>query len=377
MEDVEQNTVDKWTVPVVITYLMPFTVVTSPGCPEDATWKLSVEELNGAAFDQIRLQRISTGIDVGLPAPFCMYVSFDGALVLPALAGFQTAEPAMEKFNEIMGCLLLGGLVFDMVRAKDIALGVVHSTGYYTETRPAEGLGGRMRFALHQRDSSSSDRMPIFSPKRLAASDLVGAYRRGQAVHSRVPQLSLTLVQSACAHARSGGHADALAAAWICCEQLLDVLWTDKVIGLAKAKGLDSAPLSSDKFTSMHRIEVLLLLGVLPKQLHGRLATARVARNRLAHGGVVPTRHQCRDALLAIGEMLTIASCLPVDGYQQFGEVVGGPIATGPRRRPLSNDDMWRELVLVPGDKGWAGGPAPNGFEVAGFGPTVVIGRKE
>src|SRR5688500_16500266 len=84
-------------VPVILASTSPFRLI-----KRDRTdnWKPTWDELNKRNYDYVKLSRLSTFIDVGLPNPFSMGVGFDGTLVLPALSQFADRDVVLSVFND-------------------------------------------------------------------------------------------------------------------------------------------------------------------------------------------------------------------------------------------------------------------------------------
>src|SRR6185503_1582651 len=112
-------------IPVIIGNYAPFRLVLREG----ESWNPTLEQVNNNEYDYVKLSRMSTFIDIGI-APFSLGVSFDGSLVLPATKEFRLQETALDKFNETLGILLLGGIYCEAVQPTDISYGSLFIGGY-------------------------------------------------------------------------------------------------------------------------------------------------------------------------------------------------------------------------------------------------------
>ena len=102
-------------IPVIMAFINPFSVILREG--ED--WKPALEEINTSSYDYVRLNRSSTAIDIGI-RPLSMICGFDGSLLLPYTKEFADMNKAVNKFNETLGYLLLGGVYVEAISPKNL-----------------------------------------------------------------------------------------------------------------------------------------------------------------------------------------------------------------------------------------------------------------
>ena len=65
-------------IPIVIGNCRPFRIIER----ETDNWNPTLEQINGKDYDYVKLNRMSTFIDIGI-APLSLGIGFDGSLILP------------------------------------------------------------------------------------------------------------------------------------------------------------------------------------------------------------------------------------------------------------------------------------------------------
>jgi hypothetical protein len=112
-------------VPIIIGNCAPFRLVTR----KSDKWDPTLKQINNRTYDYVKLCRLSMFIDVGIK-PFSIAVSFDGSLILPGIEKFRNRDVAVNKFNETLGILLLGGIYSEAIQPVDISYGTMFLDGY-------------------------------------------------------------------------------------------------------------------------------------------------------------------------------------------------------------------------------------------------------
>ena len=90
------------------------------------SWSPTIDQVNHRTYDHAKLHRISGSLDIGLPLPLCLHITFDGSLLIPKVPNFWPVEKAVSALNQI-----LGEIYFDAVRPTDIDQGFFYKTGYF------------------------------------------------------------------------------------------------------------------------------------------------------------------------------------------------------------------------------------------------------
>jgi hypothetical protein len=343
----------------IVAYTSPFRLIF-----RDAkdSWAPSLEQINQNGYDSIKLHRLSTSIDIGLPQPFCCHVTFDGALLLPRVKQFWPIEKAVAAFNRVLGEFMLGGVYFESIGPTDIDQAILYPTGYYRPLGQAKGLPGQLRYGLQAKMASPLHSILLYQPEHLLAKDLHVARKRGAALSSKFETLSLEfLVQGISAFA-THDWAGALSHLWISLEQVVSCLWKDQVIvGGVQPK----FPIRNRKeFLQDHRtwvtsarLEVLFQRGILSEIAYRKLNNARKARNELAHLGRAPSRESASAALEGLFEVIESS-----DKSTSLAEIINTIKSRDPLERYYSMSGMGESgegglwlgpLPPIPGEPAW------------------------
>lgn len=126
-------------------------------------WAPTLSEIESGAYDYVRLHRISTSIDIGLEDPYCLYVAFDGSLILPSLPDFLPLEKAAGAFNRLLGELLLGGVYCESIYPADLDDCIVYPTGYFRPLGRTRSLDGEARMALRTKCAAPLQRIMLLA----------------------------------------------------------------------------------------------------------------------------------------------------------------------------------------------------------------------
>lgn len=149
-------------VPVIIGNYAPFRLVLR----DTDTWSPTLEQINSRGYDYVKLCRLSCFIDIGI-APFSLAISFDGSLVLPASAAFKTRESALDKFNETLGIMLLGGIYSEAAQPTDVSFGTLFFDGYVKQCSGGTGHEASFHKAIQTKYVSTLDVINLLSPKAM------------------------------------------------------------------------------------------------------------------------------------------------------------------------------------------------------------------
>ncbi|MGN6727593.1 MAG: hypothetical protein ACTHLZ_16870 [Tepidisphaeraceae bacterium] len=348
-------------IPVVVAFLRPFRIVLGNG----DQWACSLHEINNGTYDYAKLCKEVAAIDVGI-LPYSMIVCLDGTLVLPALPAFKSRELIAEKFNEILGYLLFGGVFAERVEPIDICRGeLIGETSYVrafvTQSSSSSLLAGELRSG----EASQTTAIALYSPPVLRVEDLVKAYDLGKSRMAVIPHLSPQfLIQGASSMMRRSW-SEALAAFWISVEQIVTFIWTRTVVESAKQtaeaipKRIDM--LEDDRtFTTGVKVEVLFQKSIIDVATLSACSIARRARNRLSHAGSHASRSEAVASFEAATRLLAIASAKPSDSYLEVMDAYIDKHATDhprPASIPVKDTDVWRPIKALPGEPDWGTKP--------------------
>lgn len=265
-------------------------------------WSPTLLEIENATYDYVRLHRISTSIDIGLPDPYCLYVAFDGSLILPALPEFLPLEKAAVAFNRLLGELLLGGVYSESLNPADLDDCIVYNTGYFRSLGRTRSLDGEARMALRAKCAAPLQGIMLLNPERFTAWEFHGALKNGRLISKTIPNFSPEFLLHGITAFIVGDLAGCLISSWVCIEQILFHLWQRHVI----LSSSDAETVISGRgeflkdyrtWTSASQIELLYQKGIIEASLYALLNQGRKARNSLVHRGEIPSRPSAEAAL--------------------------------------------------------------------------------
>jgi len=291
----------------IVAFTNPFRLVLRD---ERDQWSPTLEQINESAYDYVKLHRISTSLDIGLPHPFCLHVSFDGSILLPKIEKLWPVENAVSCVNQVLGEIVLGGIYFDAVLPTDIDQGVLYDTGYFRAHGLAASLTAQLHLALQCKMASTLHSILLHEPHHVLARELVEAHQRGATISSKIGTLRVEFVLQGISAFLSHDWASALSHFWIAIEQLISFMWHERVVA---GPTQPSAPIEGRAqflddyrtWVTSARVEVLYQLRALPEETYRLLNTARKARNDLAHSGVTPRKVAAEAAFDAAFQLIS------------------------------------------------------------------------
>ena len=360
--------------PAIIAYTSPFRLVFRSKQDE---WAPTIEDINGNSYDYVKLHRLSASLDIGLPAPFCMHVAFDGSLLLPKTSELWPVEKAVSVFNEILGTIVIGGIYFGPVAPTDIDQAALYPTGYFRAFGLASGFQGQLRLALQSKIASPLHSILLHDPRHVFAIDIHKSYSAGKTICTKVPPLSPEFLLLGITGLVSHDWGAALTHLWVSVEQVVEHLWQEKVIAIplrpdVTIQGRREFLSDSRTWTTSTRIELLFQRGVIRGETYAKLNTARKARNDLVHAGALPSTDAAEAAL--DGAFQLLASAIGADDIDKFAPMLQSYKKLDPIERhysqkkviPKEHVGFWMgPLPPIPGEKEWGDKPYENIYEEA------------
>lgn len=346
-------------IPVVIGNYAPFRLVLR----ETDSWNPTLEQINSREYDYVKLCRLSCFIDIGI-APFSLGISFDGSLVLPASPEFRTRESALDKFNETLGILLLGGIYSEAVQPTDISFGTLFFNGYLKQHNGGTGHESVFHKAIQTKYVSTLDVISLLKPKTISKTELEDAYKKGKEYYLKLNKLSPNLLLNGTSNYVRHQWAEGLIFLWTSVEQVINIIWIKEVI--QNETEIDDLIEGRSKFlkdfrtwTTSTKIELLYQKGFLKTKQYQLLNKARKTRNDFVHNGKELTQENVKCALDGLFQMISLV----ISSYQnpdllnetletiyknQRGDLI-------PKRTKFSKEEVthWLSLPPLPGDSDW------------------------
>lgn len=349
-------------IPILIANPRPFRLVLRT---ENDTWSPSIEQINNASYDYVKLHRATKFFDAEIAEPFPMCVAFDGSFILPALQTYRIIDAALDEFNRVFASILAGGIYIESVYSEDLSQGEMTEFGYFRHTI-SFGSNGELHKSLGNKDAGISNAIVLLNPPIILASELEEAYRAGASVLKTVSNLSPSLLVTGFTYYLKSQTKESLSHAWICIEQLLDHIWSTRIIEEAKSSRISRRRkfLESQQWTAAHKVELLYQKGIILESVYEKLTSAREARNDFIHRGSAPSHNSARIALDALVDLLkNISENAGVNFKdEKMRSYLNPPPRNTPPRMVAKADQVdwakalfWKAIPAIPGEAKWTG----------------------
>lgn len=346
-------------VPVIMGNCAPFRLVLR----DTDTWSPTLKQINSREYDYVKLCRLSCFIDIGI-APFSLGISFDGSLILPVSDDFKTRESALDKFNETLGILLLGGIYSEAVQPTDISFGALFFDGYVKQYNSGTGHEASFHRAIQTKHVSTIDVISLLSPKTMLSTEIETAYKKGKEHFAKLDKLSPSLLLNGTSNYVKHQWGESTIFLWTSIEQIVNVIWTKEIIKneTDSDEGIEGRGKFLKDFrtwTISTKIELLYQKGFIKIEHYKQLNKARKSRNDFVHNGKKLTQKNVKCALDGLFSLLSLVissyekSNLLNDTLEAIYENQRGDLI--PKKTTFSEDEVthWLSLPPLPGDNGW------------------------
>lgn len=350
-------------IPILISNFKPFRLISRD---ESDAWQPSLEEINSSTYDYVKLHRVSKFFDAHLPKPMPACFGFDGSLIFPFIEEFKNDDLVVEEVNRILASVFLGGIYVESISPLDVSRGSMNVTGYYRHSSTHSSNSDFHR-AIGECDAGSLASIRLLDPEIMEADQLISAYNYGHKVLAKLPTLSPSLFIGAFTYYKNHQLREALAHAWIGVEQILEFIWRETVVEDAKSVNIPKRRkfIESQQWNSAHKIEMLYQQGFIQEELYSSLSKARFARNDFIHKGVTPSYEESHLALMSLIILVEVASKINEVDFNRSNleqhlpekSKLCIPQTFVPEKicNKFLNVRYWREIKVIPGDKGWEG----------------------
>lgn len=353
----EKRTEEIKHVPIVIGNYYPFRLVFR----DIDKWEPSLEDINNRTYDYVRLNRISTFIDVGI-TPFSLGIGFDGSLVLPASKEFRCREDALEKFNETLGIFLLGGVYCESMLPTDISYGTLTFDGYAKIHGGGSGAASKFHHSIRTKLVGTLEVMNLYTPQTISIIDLENAYLEGKKIFQRLTNLTPNMLLNGTSHFVRHLWAESLIFLWTSIEQVVNVIWKKEIVDINigdMVEGRSKFLKDFRTWTTSTRIEVLYQKGLVNIEVYKLLNSARKSRNDFIHNGGKLNQEKVKPALDALFKLISLFiteynnstrldKTLEIIYRNQRGDLY-------PQKSVLKMDEVthWLAIPPIPGDINW------------------------
>jgi hypothetical protein len=355
----ESNTAPSDTnhIPIVIGNSKPFRLVTR----DSDVWAPTLEQINRRDYDYVKLNRMSTFIDIGI-RPFSLGIGFDGSLILPATEDYKSRENALQKFNETLGILLLGGIYSESVQPENISYGLLHFDGYIKNHGGGTDLIANFHRSIRTKLVGTLDVISLLNPPMVSVRSIEDSYQKGKDIFSKLKNLSPNLLLDGTSNYVRHQWSESLIFLWTSIEQLIDLIWQQEVVNVTTEESVDGRKdfLKDHRtWTSSTRIELLFQKGIVPLDVYQFLNSARKVRNDFIHNGKQLTEDKTKNALEGLFRLISLVmtnyksstelgSILRLIYENQRGELF--PKKTTYEKHEVTH---WLKFPALPGDSHW------------------------
>jgi hypothetical protein len=210
-----------------VAYLYPFTIIVPDG---EQPLAVPLEEINRNTYDHGRLCRIIGTSPVRDLTGLSLLICYDGALALPATGKYLRKEAAVNYFNYLLACLLLGGSRPEAVDTRDVVSGTLHESRLIWPVDFGNSASSLMHAKLRMRLGSSIDNIILSNPAHIYLSDFRQQLKTGEKIFVKIRNLTPTFLITGFTELKYNNWSTALSNLWICIEQLTDFLWKERII---------------------------------------------------------------------------------------------------------------------------------------------------
>lgn len=278
---------------------------------EKDKFEINLEQINSNTYDGKELSRIITTLpnfNDGCPLPILM--SVDGSISIPVNEIYHSKEIAVNKLNEIISALFLGGINLNSIHLGDLEQGaLLENEPYNFSYFSSEHNRFRNNWA------SPSELLIFLSPNYIHIDDIKNAYNIGMDFIQSVNFTPIFLIQGYNS-LQLWKTSDALSNLWIIVEQLTNILLKNLPLNEKEKIFCELRITQAEKIKMKHK--VLKQGNVISSDCFETLNVAREIRNDLLHEGKTPEHSVVESLWIALFELLELASGKKLDNLYKY-----------------------------------------------------------
>lgn len=291
--------------PAWMAHLSPYSAIIKD---ENSLLKLTLDHINNNSYNGSELAKVVGTLPVRGLNGFDALISYDGAIAIPQCEAVSTRAKAIEKLNEILCCLLIGGIHAETLTSSELAIGSI-----YNKDQLFSNSASSIHSNLRNNWASPNERfLPLIHPRVLKLNDLQKAFEQGQKCLRNIPQISPFFIINGYTSLANQNNIDALNNLWIAIEQLTSYLW-DKIYlknsysnHVKQLHTKYQSKIKNNEIRAKH--EILQAANIISSSSLSILNIARRARNDLAHQGITPIRKIIVELWTILPELVEKAS---------------------------------------------------------------------
>ncbi len=269
-------------------------------------FEITLQQINSNSYIGKELSKIITTLpnnDKSTTLP--ILITVDGSIMLPVNEIYKTQEMAVNKINEIISALFLGGLNINAIHLGDLEQGTLEKGSEYSFSYIPSSYN-----RLRNNWASNSELNVLLNPNYIDVENIKNAYSIGIDLLNNISFSPIYLVQ--------GYHSmqlwktsDALSNLWIVIEQLTTLIM--KNISNEKKNSIFEQ-LKIKQAEKIHmKLKVLKEGKIISENCYDILDNVRNKRNDLVHEGKLPDHNLVEKLWIVLFEMFEIASNKKLD----------------------------------------------------------------
>lgn len=288
--------------PAWMVHLKPYTAILRE---INSQIKITLDQINLNSYDGKKLIEVVGILDLGINYKANAFVSYDGTIAIPQNENFPDKISGINKLNEILSSILLGGIHAETLLSNELVIGSLHEKKFLFSYNPSINSELSSNFA-----SISNRLMPLTMPRTLLLGDLQNAYKQGQQVIHSIKNLSPLFILNGYTAMMHHSHSDALNNLWISVEQLTEHLWDKKYIRNKNSFSIDTKKLhlEFEKNKQLNHIyakqKILNKAMIITNDCHQKLEDIRKIRNKLVHNGSAPDSDSIKSLWSILPELI-------------------------------------------------------------------------
>jgi hypothetical protein len=268
-------------------------------------FEITLNQINKNSYNGKELSKIITILqDNEKNSTLPILITVDGSIMLPVHETYKTKEIAVNKMNEIISALFLGGLNINAIHLGDLEQGTLQEGGEYSFSYMPSSYN-----RLRNNWASNSELNVLLNPNYIDVENIKNAYSIGIDLLNNISFSPIYLVQ--------GYHsmqlwktADALSNLWIVIEQLTTLIWNKRIEEKTK-KLMQITNVRTENIDI--KLKVLREYNIISEAIFQLLDKNRKNRNKLLHEGKLPDHNLVEKLWIILFKMFEIASNKKLD----------------------------------------------------------------
>jgi len=275
---------------------------------------VSLDEINTNLYDTRILSKFVAKLkDYDENSQLDILVTFDGSIMLPVDENYNTPEKAINKFNEIIGALFLGGILVKPIDLTKLHQGcILEDGGSNFSYTPSPNNDFRNKSA------SITERIKAHHPNHIQVEEFIGDYNFGINILKQI-NFSPMFLALGYFYLNQGKIAESLSNLWIVIEQLTDFLYKSK-IDISMAKVLNRALPKNINIKTKH--DILHEIKIINEKTFQILKSNRTDRNKLLHNGIIPDRENVIKLWTILLDLLEVAIDIKLEKLQKNSKMI-------------------------------------------------------